>query len=102
MIPFESPIRWLCRLGQAVSIRVDSLPGVVLSGCVASLAPASGASFAPVAPQNATGNFTEVVQRLPVRISINPGQAACRQLGVGMSVQPTIEIGAAPGAIEGS
>lgn len=82
------------RPGQAVSIRVDTLPGVVLSGCVASLSPASGASFAPVAPQNATGNFTKVVQRLPVRISINPGQIASRQLRVGMSVQPTIEIGA--------
>lgn len=82
------------RPGQAVSVRVDTLPGVVLSGCVASLSPASGASFAPVAPQNATGNFTKVVQRLPVRISINPGQVASRQLRVGMSVQPTIEIGA--------
>ena len=88
------------RPGQAVSIRVDTLPGVVLSGCVASLSPASGASFAPVAPQNATGNFTKVVQRLPVRISINPGQAASVQLRVGMSVQPTIEIGADQGALK--
>jgi membrane fusion protein, multidrug efflux system len=78
--------------GQAVAIRVDSQPGLVLSGRVASLASASGASFAPVAPQNATGNFTKVVQRLPVRITINPGQAASKQLRVGMSVQPTIEI----------
>ena len=80
------------RPGQAVTIHVDTLPGVVISGRVASLAPASGASFAPVAPQNATGNFTKVVQRLPVRISINPGQAASKQLRVGMSVQPTIKI----------
>ncbi|GFO59685.1 secretion protein [Geomonas silvestris] len=80
------------RPGQAVSIRVDTLPGVVLQGSVASLAPASGASFAPVAPQNATGNFTKVIQRLPVRIAINPGQAASAQLRIGMSVQPTIEI----------
>ena len=78
--------------GQAVAIRIDSLPGLVLSGRVASLASASGASFAPVAPQNATGNFTKVVQRLPVRITVNPGQAVSKQLRVGMSVQPTIEI----------
>lgn len=82
------------RPGQAVSIRVDSLPGVVLSGCVDSLSPASGASFAPVAPQNATGNFTKVAQRLPVRIRISPDQPAGSQLRVGMSVLPTIEIGA--------
>ena len=80
------------RPGQPVTISIDSLPGLVLSGRVASLASASGASFAPLAPQNATGNFTKVVQRLPVRITINPGQAASKLLRVGMSVQPTIEI----------
>lgn len=78
--------------GQTVTIRIDTLPGVILSGRVASLASASGASFSLVAPQNATGNFTKVVQRLPVRISINPGQTSSMQLRVGMSVQPTIEI----------
>lgn len=88
--------------GQTVSIRVDTMPDVVLSGCVASLSPASGASFAPVAPQNATGNFTKVVQRLPVRISINPGQDSSRQLRVGMSVQPTIEIDADKGTFKTS
>lgn len=88
------------RPGQAVAIRVDTLPGVVLSGSVASLSPASGASFAPVAPQNATGNFTKVIQRLPVRISINPGQVASKQLRVGMSVQPTIEIGTGQGSAQ--
>ncbi|WP_136513155.1 MULTISPECIES: HlyD family secretion protein [Geomonas] len=86
------------RPGQSVTIRVDTLPGVVLSGSVASLSPASGASFAPVAPQNATGNFTKIIQRLPVRISIAPGQVASKQLRVGMSVQPTIEIGTGPNA----
>lgn len=88
--------------GQGVAIRIDSLPGLVLSGRVASLASASAASFAPVAPQNATGNFTKVVQRLPVRIIINPGQAASRQLRVGMSVQPTIEIDDDKGTLKGS
>ncbi|ACH39536.1 MAG: hypothetical protein ACD_55C00161G0003 [uncultured bacterium] len=87
------------RPGQSVTIRVDTLPGVVLSGSVASLSPASGASFAPVAPQNATGNFTKIIQRLPVRISITPGQVASGQLRVGMSVQPTIEICEGKGSV---
>ncbi|MGD9824530.1 HlyD family secretion protein [Desulfobacter sp.] len=84
------------RPGQPVSVLVDALPGTVLSGRVSSLPPASGAAFAPVAPQNATGNFTKVVQRLPVRISIDPGQSAMGQLRVGMSAQPTIDTQAQP------
>lgn len=83
------------RPGQPVSIAVDTLPGVALKGRVASLAPASGLSFAPVAPQNATGNFTKVVQRLPVRIELEPGQPALGKLRVGMSVQATVATGAA-------
>lgn len=78
------------RVGQAVEIRIDSLPGVILHGRVASLGPATGASFSPVAPHNATGNFTKIVQRLPIRISINPDQADAARLRVGMSVIPTI------------
>jgi len=86
--------------GQAALIRVDSLPGVIVKGHVESVSPASGASFAPVAPQNATGNFTKIVQRIPVRISIDPGQQASKRLRVGMSVQPTIEIGAEQGTLK--
>lgn len=76
--------------GQAAQIQVDSLPGVIVKGHVESVSPASGASFAPVAPQNATGNFTKIVQRIPVRISIDPGQPCSNKLRVGMSVQPAI------------
>jgi len=78
------------RVGQRVDIAVDMLPGATLHGHVASLAPASSVSFSPIAPDNATGNFTKVVQRLPVKIVIDPGQDAARLLKVGMSVTPTV------------
>ncbi|MCC4264666.1 HlyD family secretion protein [Oceanimonas baumannii] len=71
---------------QPVTIKVDALPGAILKGTVGSLAPASGASYSAVAPHNATGNFTKIVQRLPVRIRVNPGQPEADGLRVGMSV----------------
>jgi membrane fusion protein (multidrug efflux system) len=78
--------------GQRVHIEVDALPGETLNGVVESLAPASGASYSAIAPHNATGNFTKIVQRLPVRIRIEPGQAAAARLKVGMSVVPNVHI----------
>jgi membrane fusion protein (multidrug efflux system) len=81
------------RVGQPVTITVDMLPGTTLKGHVDSLAPASSVSFSPIAPDNATGNFTKVVQRLPVKIVIEPGQDAARLLKVGMSVTPTVILG---------
>lgn len=78
--------------GQVVNIEVDALPGEVLKGVVESLAPASGVSYSAIAPHNATGNFTKIVQRLPVRIRIEPGQAAAARLKVGMSVVPEVHI----------
>lgn len=78
--------------GQTVEIKVDALPGEILQGKVESLSPASGVSYSTVAPHNATGNFTKIVQRLPVRISINPNQSAATKLRVGMSVIPMITI----------
>lgn len=86
------------RPGQQVKIAVDMLPGVVLSGHVDSVAPASHLSFSPIAPDNATGNFTKVVQRLPVKISIDPDQPDARLLKVGMSVQPMIDVSQNPGS----
>jgi membrane fusion protein (multidrug efflux system) len=76
-----------------VDIEVDALPGELLKGVVDSLGAASGASYSAVAPHNATGNFTKIVQRLPVRIRIDPGQPAAAKLRVGMSVTPKIYIG---------
>lgn len=78
--------------GQTVDIEVDALPGETLTGTVQSLGPASGVSYSAIAPHNATGNFTKIVQRLPVRIRIEPDQPAAAKLRVGMSVTPHIRI----------
>ena len=78
------------RPGQAVSITVDTFPGITLYGTVNSIAPATGLTFAPIAPDNATGNFTKVVQRLAVKIVFNPGQKLVGRLRVGMTVETTI------------
>jgi membrane fusion protein, multidrug efflux system len=74
------------RPGQRVSIAVDALPDHNLEGRVASLSPASGAVFSLLPPDNATGNFTKIVQRLPVRIAVPSDVAAKRLLRSGMSV----------------
>jgi membrane fusion protein (multidrug efflux system) len=78
--------------GQPVRIRVDALPGAVLQGQVQSLGPASGVSYSAIAPHNATGNFTKIVQRLPVRIALDAQQPDLDRLRVGMSVQPEIDV----------
>jgi membrane fusion protein (multidrug efflux system) len=81
------------RPGDAVRIKVDSLPGEVIRGHVDSLAPATGVSFAPIAPDNATGNFTKIVQRVPVKITIDHGQQAASALSVGLSVETEVAVG---------
>jgi membrane fusion protein, multidrug efflux system len=77
--------------GQSVAIAVDTYPGVTFSGHVDSIAPASGQEFALLPPDNATGNFTKVVQRIPVKIVLDPGSDFAGELRPGMSVYPTIE-----------
>lgn len=81
------------RAGQSARIRVDSLPGVDIQGHIDSLAPATGVSFAAIAPDNATGNFTKIVQRVPVKITIDRGQKAAAELGVGLSVIAEVDVG---------
>jgi membrane fusion protein (multidrug efflux system) len=76
--------------GQPVHIHVDAYD-VDLSGTVDSVPPATGTTFAPVQPENATGNFTKIVQRLPVKIVVNPNQDAAKLLRVGLSVETTID-----------
>jgi len=78
------------RKGQAVEIAVDMFPGQVVHGHVDSIAPASGQEFALLPPDNATGNFTKVVQRIPVKIALNRDESLI-ELRPGMSVIPTIE-----------
>jgi membrane fusion protein (multidrug efflux system) len=77
--------------GQAVEIEVDMFPGVAFNGHVDSIAPASGQEFALLPPDNATGNFTKIVQRIPVKIVLEPGSPLAGELRPGMSVYPTIE-----------
>ena len=79
------------RPGQSVDIEVDMFPGQVYHGHVDSIAPASGQEFALLPPDNATGNFTKVVQRIPVRIVLDPDAATSGLLRPGMSVQPSID-----------
>jgi membrane fusion protein (multidrug efflux system) len=76
---------------QAVSIKVDALPGVTLRGRVDSIAPATGVTFSPITPDNATGNYTKVTQRLAVKILLEKNQKDLSRLRVGMSVVPTID-----------
>jgi membrane fusion protein (multidrug efflux system) len=90
------------RQRQPVSITVDSFPGVVLKGHVDSLAPATGVAFAQIAPDNATGNFTKIVQRLPVKITVDAGQPAVARLRVGLSVEPTVNVGTSDASVEGA
>lgn len=80
------------RAGQPVEIAVDMFPGVIVKGRVDSLSPASGQSFALLPPDNATGNFTKIVQRIPVRISLDPDNPLAGLLRPGMSVIPTIDV----------
>ena len=74
------------RPGQAVSIAVDALPEHDIKGSIESLSPASGAVFSLLPPDNATGNFTKIVQRLPVRIRVPETVASKGVLRPGMSV----------------
>ncbi|MGM4985654.1 MULTISPECIES: HlyD family secretion protein [Rhizobium] len=77
--------------GNKVEIRIDTFPGELLRGTVIDLSPASGSIFALLPPDNATGNYTKVVQRLPVKIAIDGGQSLMDRLRPGMSATVTVE-----------
>lgn len=79
------------RPDEPVRIKVDSLRGRVFTGHVDSIAPATGTEFSPIAASNATGNFTKVVQRIPVKIRIDAVQDLNGELRAGMSVVATID-----------
>jgi membrane fusion protein (multidrug efflux system) len=79
------------RPGQKVEVDVDMFPGTTVTGHVDSIAPASGQEFALLPPDNATGNFTKVVQRIPVKIVLDAGNPLAGELRPGMSVNPTID-----------
>ncbi len=81
----------LMRPGQPVSIEADVLPGAPFSGHVASLAPATGAQFSLLPAENATGNFTKIVQRVPVRILLDGEAALLGRLRPGLSVTASVD-----------
>jgi len=89
----------LMRPGQPATIEVDALPGVEFHGSVESITPGTGATFSLIPPQNATGNFTKIVQRVPVRIRIDAGPEARRVLVPGLSLRVDVDTLAARGAI---
>jgi membrane fusion protein, multidrug efflux system len=85
------------RPGQPVSIKVDALPGEAIDGVVVSVAPASGSVFSLLPPDNATGNFTKIVQRLTVRVQVPADVADRGELRPGMSV--VVAVNTKPGAV---
>ncbi len=85
------------RVGQPVTFDVDALDGATLTGRVERLAPATGSEFSVLAPDNATGNFTKVVQRLPVRIAIDADQPLAERLRPGLSVVTHVDTAATDG-----
>jgi len=78
------------KTGQKVEFTVDSYPGRIFKGSVESIMAGTGAAFSMLPPENATGNYVKVIQRIPVRIAIDKGSDPDRLLRVGMSVVPTI------------
>ena len=77
--------------GQRVTVEVDAFPNVIVSGRVDSMAPASGAQFSLLPPDNATGNYTKVVQRIPVKIALELGHPLEGRLRPGMSVVARVD-----------
>jgi membrane fusion protein, multidrug efflux system len=88
------------RLGQPARIAVDAFPDLTLTGHVDSWSPGTGSTFALLPPDNATGNFTKVVQRVPVKIVLDKNESLGTLVRPGMSVEATIDTGAprSPGA----
>ena len=80
------------RRGQPVEIEVDAFPGKILAGRIDSFSPATGSEFSLLPPENATGNFTKVVQRLPVKVVIEDGGDLGPLLRPGMSVMVSVDI----------
>ncbi|WJR78143.1 HlyD family secretion protein [Bradyrhizobium sp. NP1] len=80
-------------VGQPVTLDVDAFPNHVFRGKIGSLSPGTGAQFAILPPQNATGNFVKVVQRVPVRIYFDESDPFVKKLKAGMSVYATIDTG---------
>jgi len=90
----ETQVRHV-RSGDPAEIRVDAFPGVIFRGKVDHVSPASASQFALLPPDNATGNFTKIVQRVPVKIVLDAGQATAERLRPGLSVIATVHTNSA-------
>jgi membrane fusion protein (multidrug efflux system) len=88
--PKESDFTYVA-VGQPVTVDVDAFPNHVFKGTIGSLSPGTGAQFAILPPQNATGNFVKVVQRVPVRIYFDPDDKMVQKLKAGMSSYVSID-----------
>ena len=84
------------KAGQPVTISVDALQKSVLTGHIERFSPAAGSEFSIIRPDNATGNFTKVAQRVGVRIAVDPGQPLTDLLSPGLSVVVRVDKDAAP------
>lgn len=82
------------RTGQPVSFTVDALRHAVLTGKIERFSPAAGSEFSVIRPDNATGNFIKIAQRVPVRITVDPGQPLAERLAPGMSVVVSVNTSA--------
>jgi len=90
--PKESDLTYV-EVGQPVTLDIDAFPNHVFKGTIGSLSPGTGAQFAILPPQNATGNFVKIVQRLPIRIYFDESDEYVAKLKAGMSVYATIDTG---------
>ena len=79
--------------GQAAQVKIDALPGLTFAGHVDSLAPGSGSQFALIPFEPGSGNFTKIVQRVPVRIALDPGQPGLNRLRAGLSAEVKVRLG---------
>jgi multidrug resistance efflux pump len=93
---FKEGQTWRMRIGQPATFSVDAFDGERLNGHIEQIAPATGSEFSVLRPDNASGNFTKVVQRLPVRIAIDPDQQLAPRLRPGMSVVVRVDTAAEP------
>lgn len=91
---FKENQTWNMRIGQRATFAVDAFEGAPLTGRVEQIAPATGSEFSVLRPDNASGNFTKVVQRLPIRIAIDAGQGLAQRLRPGMSVLVKVDTAA--------
>src|SRR5690606_16623894 len=90
-------------VGQPVRVMVDGFPGIEIPGTVDSLAPGSGATFSLLPPDNATGNFIRIVQRVPVKIRLSPGNPLAGRLVPGLSAEVAVDVsGGAVAPVDGA